>query len=504
MINKKFHHYEKLETFLEKKFSASPDDTTYTYGGSGKIYEGVPDISWKSIVFIKDVGFIGTHGTLYDASGESNRLKNPVYINGTEFDGSTDIVTNSWGELRNISISDSKGVHESNPQIIDGSHDIVLKLPESIDAKVLMDSEGRVIKHTYATKKELKDSIDNISSTTFIVYSGDDETYPTLENEPAVSWDTPELKNLHAGDYFVTSEGRIFQFGEFTTGEWSWREISDYYLYECLNLKSRLDSLESEVEASFEEINNSLGGGGSSSGGNTPGSGGSSSTTVISSVGNLKYVRKTMPYDAKPGYMYRYDKGIRLPYGHSGTVVDMSKLFSKINPQDVSVNAASFPYDPETKTVTYNADNVDRGVIVDFSRDKKNGPGGHHLFMCVNSEGAIEICGCFRENTQIYDSPSATEIYDYISEGKVPLGGMRIEFQKKKKFARKIDGSRKISKNKWVWIGKRTGHKPRSSFPKPELNHNWFVRARFNTGRYTSPWGYYSFSSNIDRVKKLE
>ena len=47
MIPNKHHHYNKLETFLEKKFSADPEDTSYTYGGTGEIYQGEPDISWR-------------------------------------------------------------------------------------------------------------------------------------------------------------------------------------------------------------------------------------------------------------------------------------------------------------------------------------------------------------------------------------------------------------------------------------------------------------------------
>ena len=72
MITKKNHHYERLESFLAKKFSASPDNTTYTYGGEGEVYQGEPDISWYSVVYVKDVRWICTHGAIYDVSGENS------------------------------------------------------------------------------------------------------------------------------------------------------------------------------------------------------------------------------------------------------------------------------------------------------------------------------------------------------------------------------------------------------------------------------------------------
>ena len=53
MINKKFIHFSRYETFLGKKLSADIDNTTYTLGVGGEILEGEPDISYQSIVYIK-------------------------------------------------------------------------------------------------------------------------------------------------------------------------------------------------------------------------------------------------------------------------------------------------------------------------------------------------------------------------------------------------------------------------------------------------------------------
>ena len=230
MIPYKHHHYDQLETFLEKKFSASPDDTSYTYGGKGKVYPGEPDISWRSIVYVKDAGLICTHGRIYDASGEATNLKTPVLINGVSFDGGSDVVTKVWGEPRNILITD--GTNTSEPTLSDGGRDIVLSLPALIDASVTKDSEGRIISETYPTYEDLQEALDGME--TFFVYSGEDETDPTLLTPPANEWDTHEKLNTHAGDYYVTSDGRVFQFKEEPTGVWVWKEITDYYLYNCL------------------------------------------------------------------------------------------------------------------------------------------------------------------------------------------------------------------------------------------------------------------------------
>lgn len=237
MINNRFHHYKTYESFLTQKFSASSSNTTYTYGGVGEIYEGIPDISWSSIVFIKDPGLIATHGKVYDATGKAISLKSPVTINGVDFDGSSDVVTEVWGKSRSFRIGEGTSID------VDGSGDVVLELPNEIDACVTKDSEGRVIVDTYLTRDDLNQELDGYQ--TFRIYSGEDDTYPTLENYPAVEWNTDDLKDLHAGDFYVTSEGKIFRFEETIENGWEWNELTDFYLYECLGeieeIKKRVD-----------------------------------------------------------------------------------------------------------------------------------------------------------------------------------------------------------------------------------------------------------------------
>lgn len=245
MINKKFVHFLHYETFLGKKLSADIDNTTYTLGVGGEILEGEPDISYQSIVYIKDKKLIFTHGQLYDASGTSEKFKEAIKINGTDFDGSEDIVTEFWGKSHYFAIVDASKTNQGRAVSVNGSDDVLFPLPSDIDANVTNDSEGNNIVETYSTKKELQDSLDNYR--TFLVYSGETDLDPTLTSLPASEWTTQEDRLAHGGDYYVTTKGRIFQFYEDPNSGWMWKEITDYYLYECMN---SLKSLEVKVNIS--------------------------------------------------------------------------------------------------------------------------------------------------------------------------------------------------------------------------------------------------------------
>lgn len=250
MISKKFIHFEHYDAFLSKKLSADKNNTTYTLGVGGEVFEGEPDFSYQSIIFIKDKQMIFTHGELYDASGESDKLKEAVTINGTSFDGSEGIVTDLWGATRSISILDSTGKNQGKALSINGGADINLALPKIIEANVTNDSEGNNIAQTYSTKTELTDAISKF--VTFIIYSSDTDDDPTLSSYPSSEWTNQELREEHAGDYYVTSTGRVFQFYEDPNKGWRWREITDYYLYSC---QKTITSLEARIKALEDKLN---------------------------------------------------------------------------------------------------------------------------------------------------------------------------------------------------------------------------------------------------------
>jgi len=67
-------------------------------------------------------------------------LKTARTINGTSFDGSSNITTNSWGTSRNISITD--GSSTSTAVSVNGSKDIILNLPSTINANNVVSFSG--------------------------------------------------------------------------------------------------------------------------------------------------------------------------------------------------------------------------------------------------------------------------------------------------------------------------------------------------------------------------
>ena len=88
------------------------------------------------------------NGYLDGNAKTASTLKAPVKINGTEFDGTTEIKTENWGALRNIRISDAKGENFGNLVQVDGSDDYVLTLPSTIKA----DIDGNVVSNEVLSK----------------------------------------------------------------------------------------------------------------------------------------------------------------------------------------------------------------------------------------------------------------------------------------------------------------------------------------------------------------
>lgn len=67
----------------------------------------------------------------------ADRLASTVNINGTPFNGESDIVTVRWGTARTITVWDFYNANKQAAQGIDGSADFSLKLPQSIKVKSL-------------------------------------------------------------------------------------------------------------------------------------------------------------------------------------------------------------------------------------------------------------------------------------------------------------------------------------------------------------------------------
>lgn len=71
MITKRSVHIKKYSTFVQMKISSNSGNTQYTLGDASDVYEGVPDISYKSVIYVKDSGIIYTHGGVYNCSEQA-------------------------------------------------------------------------------------------------------------------------------------------------------------------------------------------------------------------------------------------------------------------------------------------------------------------------------------------------------------------------------------------------------------------------------------------------
>ena len=99
-------------------------------------------------------------GTLSGNASTASALANAVNINGTSFNGSSEITTAKWGTKRSITISD--GTNSSTTANIDGSGDITLTLPSTIVAslsgtadRAIKDASGNTITTYYASASDL-------------------------------------------------------------------------------------------------------------------------------------------------------------------------------------------------------------------------------------------------------------------------------------------------------------------------------------------------------------
>ena len=76
-------------------------------------------------------------GVKVNSAFAADKLASSVKINGTDFNGESDIITARWGSARTITVWDFYNVNKQASQGIDGSANISLKLPQSIKVKTL-------------------------------------------------------------------------------------------------------------------------------------------------------------------------------------------------------------------------------------------------------------------------------------------------------------------------------------------------------------------------------
>jgi hypothetical protein len=104
----------------------------------------------------------------------ADALSNTVTINGTDFNGTENITTEQWGTARNINITDDHD-HYSEVVSVNGSDDVTLKLPTTIEASFVGDLDGNITGNaataTEATKAT-QDGLGNTITSTYLKLSG--------------------------------------------------------------------------------------------------------------------------------------------------------------------------------------------------------------------------------------------------------------------------------------------------------------------------------------------
>ena len=75
-------------------------------------------------------------GNVNGNAGSADKLSSQHSINGTTFDGTSDIETARWGKARNIVVQDADGSNKAAAVSVNGSANVTLKLPGIIKATV--------------------------------------------------------------------------------------------------------------------------------------------------------------------------------------------------------------------------------------------------------------------------------------------------------------------------------------------------------------------------------
>jgi hypothetical protein len=106
--------------------------------GSGSVYLLLPANIKANITG----NVSGSSGSCTGNAATATKLATPRAINGTNFDGSSNIVTAQWGTARNITIKDASSTNAGTAVSVNGSAAITLLLPSTIKANITGNVSG--------------------------------------------------------------------------------------------------------------------------------------------------------------------------------------------------------------------------------------------------------------------------------------------------------------------------------------------------------------------------
>lgn len=121
-------------------------------------------------ITIDNVEHAITSGSCSGNANSATTLQNTRKINGTNFNGSADIITNSWGTSRNIGIVNSDGSGTAIPVSVNGSNNINLKLPSTIKAN--LEGNASTANTAISAGSATSDSNGNVIASTYLPLGG--------------------------------------------------------------------------------------------------------------------------------------------------------------------------------------------------------------------------------------------------------------------------------------------------------------------------------------------
>jgi hypothetical protein len=92
-----FINTSNISKLSNKKISNNENDSSYTIGLSGNVYQGQPEILYTDIIYIQDTQQIWTHGVLYNCMANTKSIDADLTnnnINDREVKDLLDIITN--------------------------------------------------------------------------------------------------------------------------------------------------------------------------------------------------------------------------------------------------------------------------------------------------------------------------------------------------------------------------------------------------------------------------
>jgi len=124
--------------------NAGHTGSAVSVNGSGNVTLKLPSTINADVVGYLTGNISGSSGSCTGNASTATKLQTARTINGTNFDGSGNITTANWGTARNISIQDHNAGHTGSAVSVNGSGNVTLKLPSTINANIVGYLTGNI------------------------------------------------------------------------------------------------------------------------------------------------------------------------------------------------------------------------------------------------------------------------------------------------------------------------------------------------------------------------